>query len=178
MQPRTARELKGIIDAALRGQLDEALARKLHELGPEAVTLASLAMSRRIGEQGAPLARLEGSNGSTSPSTPSGMVPIYTKANKSTRRRKKPGARVGHKGVRRQQPVRIDERETHRLDCCPHCQGPLQRCARSRTRVIEDIPEEIKPVVTEHTIHRDYCPNCKKHALRNAHRFRHTSGAG
>ena len=98
MQPRTARELKGIIDAALRGQLDEALARKLHELGREAVTLASLAMSRRIGEQGVALTRLEGSNGSPSPSTPSGMVPIYTKPNKSKRRRKKPGARAGHKG--------------------------------------------------------------------------------
>ncbi|MCH8150241.1 MAG: transposase [Planctomycetes bacterium] len=30
-------------------------------------------------------------------------------------------------------------------------------------RTIEDIPEEIEPVVTEHTIHRDYCPNCQKH---------------
>lgn len=29
--------------------------------------------------------------------------------------------------------------------------------------MIEDIPQEIKPIVTEHTIHRDYCPRCKKH---------------
>ena len=127
MQPRTARELKGIIDAALRGQLGEALARKLHELGPEAVTLASLAMSRHIGEQGAALARLKGDDGSPSPSTPSGMVPIYTKPNtQKKRRRKKPGARVGHQGVRRERPVRIDERETHRLESCPQCQGPVQ----------------------------------------------------
>jgi len=39
----------------------------------------------------------------------------------------------------------------------------LQRGQRSRTRIIEDIPEIIETVVTEHTIHRDYCPNCKKH---------------
>ncbi len=26
-----------------------------------------------------------------------------------------------------------------------------------------DIPAEITPLVTEHTIHRDYCPSCKKH---------------
>jgi hypothetical protein len=31
-----------------------------------------------------------------------------------------------------------------------------------RTRCIEDIPEGISPVVTEHTIHRDGRPNCKK----------------
>ncbi|GAG31711.1 unnamed protein product, partial [marine sediment metagenome] len=29
--------------------------------------------------------------------------------------------------------------------------------------MIEDIPEEIEPVVTEHTIWRDYCPQCRKH---------------
>ena len=29
--------------------------------------------------------------------------------------------------------------------------------------MIEDIPEEVRPVVTEHTIHRDYCSHCKKH---------------
>jgi hypothetical protein len=39
----------------------------------------------------------------------------------------------------------------------------LQRCQRRRTRTIEDIPEEIEPVITEHTIWRDYCPKCKKH---------------
>ena len=31
----------------------------------------------------------------------------------------------------------------------------------TRTRYIEDIPD-IKPEVTEHTIHRDWCPNCRK----------------
>jgi len=39
----------------------------------------------------------------------------------------------------------------------------LQRCERKRTRTVEDIPEETEPVVTEHTIWRDYCPKCKKH---------------
>ena len=90
------------------------------------------------------------------------MVPVYAKPNKS-KRRKKTGAKPGHDGVRRERPVRIDERKTHRLACCPHCSGKLQRCQRSRTRIIEDIPEVIEPVVTEHTLHRDYCPHCKKH---------------
>ena len=69
----------------------------------------------------------------------------------------------GHKGVWRKTPERTDERETHRLKRCPHCDGRLQRCQRSRGRIIEDIPEEIQPVVTEHTIRRDYCPQCKNH---------------
>ncbi|MBK8915082.1 MAG: IS66 family transposase [Phycisphaerales bacterium] len=37
-----------------------------------------------------------------------------------------------------------------------------QRCNRRRTRITEDLPENIPPQVTEHTIHRDYCPNCRK----------------
>ncbi len=160
MEPRTAKTLREIIDAALGGQLGEALAHRLHGLGPEAVALAVLSMSRHIAGQ----AKLAGKDGSgrISPSTPSGMVPVYAKPNKS-KRHKKPGAKPGHRGVRRERSVKIDERKTHRLECCPHCEGKLQRCDRSRTRIIENIPEVIQPVVTEHTIHRDYCPKCKKH---------------
>ena len=139
MKPGTARTLREIIDAALDGRLDEALAHELHKLGPEAVALAMLSTCRRIAE-------LEGtdSSGQTSPSTPSGMVPIYTKPNTS-KRRKKPGAKDGHEGVRRARPIKIDERKTHRLKRCPHCEGKLQRCQRTRTRIIEDIPEVIEP---------------------------------
>jgi transposase len=97
-----------------------------------------------------------------SPSTPSGMTPVYRKP-AVPRRRKSPGARAGHAGARRKTPERIDARVEHRLEVCPCCSGPLQRCKRTRTRIIEDIPKQITPVVTEHTIHRDYCPNCKKH---------------
>jgi transposase len=164
VKPRTAKTLRGIIEAALRGELDEALARKLHKLGPEAVALATLSMCRRIAEQDAELARLEskGGNAPSSPSTPSGMVPVYTKANKP-KRRKKSGAREGHQGARRKKPVKIDRQETHHLECCPCCGGSLQHCERTRTRLIEDIPEVIEPVVTEHTIPRHYCPHCKTH---------------
>jgi hypothetical protein len=146
-----------LIAAALGGELTETQAQQLYALGPEAVALALLSVSRRIA-----VLQSTGNTSATSPSTPSGMVPVYTKANKS-KRHKKPGAKDGHQGVRRERPVKIDEHQTHRLKCCPHCNGKLQRCDRSRARIIEDIPEVIEPVVTEHTIHRDYCPNCKKH---------------
>jgi transposase len=142
--------LDAILDAAKRGRLSEEQAGGLHALGPEAVTFFALAMARHVG--GAlPL-----------PSTPSAMIPVYQKPT-TARRRKKPGARDGHEGSRRKTPATIDARVEHRLEVCPCCGGPVQRCKRTRTRIIEDIPHEITPVVTEHTIHRDYCPNCKKH---------------
>ena len=157
MQPRKAKSVDALIDAVVRGELDEAHTLQLCAKCPELVTLALLAAGKRIAE-------LQGKcqTQPVSPSTPSGMVPIYTKPN-TPKRRKKPGARQGHPGHRRQTPERINQRETHRLKRCPGCGGPLQRCQHKRTRIIEDIPVEIEPVVTEHTIHRDYCPKCKKH---------------
>ena len=141
--------MNAILDAARRGRLSEEQAQGLHALGPEAVTFFALAMTRLVG--GLPTA-----------STPSAMVPVYQKP-ATSRRKKKPGARDGHEGSRRKTPDRIDARVEHRLEVCPCCGGPVQRCQRARTRIIEDIPHEITPVVTEHTIHRDYCPACKKH---------------
>ncbi|MBL8878367.1 MAG: transposase, partial [Phycisphaerales bacterium] len=76
--------------------------------------------------------------------------------------RKRPGARNGHPGVHRPAPLRIDRCVEHRAACCPDCGGALQRCNRTRKRITEDLPENIPPLVTEHTIHRDYCPRCKK----------------
>ena len=138
----------------LQGRLTEAQAGKLAAAEPEVVRLALMAANAR-------LAQLQSQT--PSPSTPSSMVPVYEKPSTPRRRGKRPGAKVGHAGSRRKAPVEIDAREEHRLAACPCCNGPLQRCKRSRTRIIEDIPKEITPVVTEHTIHRDYCPACRKH---------------
>jgi transposase len=164
--PITLEPLESIVAAALRGELDERCARQLYARGAEAVTFILMAMARRLAEQSLRIAGLQAhaatrNDASVTPSTPSGMIPVYAKPGAS-RRRKKPGAKDGHPGARRARPERIDRYIEHRLPRCPDCGGPLQRCHRSRTRVIEDIPEEITPVVTEHTLHRDYCPNCKK----------------
>jgi len=152
-----------LLAAALRGELNEAQARQLSRRGPEAVAWMLLALAKHIAEQNARLAEGQASSvaSATSPATPSGMIPVYEKP-ATPKRRKRPGARNGHPGARRARPTKIDRREEHRLKCCPHCAGPVQRGRRTRTRIIEDIPEEITPVVTEHTLHRDYCPNCKK----------------
>ena len=146
-------ELDSLLAALFRGELTEAQAIRLAALGPEAVRLALLAANARIGELQPHAA---------SPSTPSGMVPVYQKP-PVTGRRKTPGAKEGHKGSRRKTPSKIDVRVEHRLPACPCCGGELQRCNRARTRLVEDIPHDITPVVTEHTVHRDYCKRCKKH---------------
>jgi transposase len=132
--------------------LTEEQARKIYRQGEEAVVLALMTMARK-------LAALSGAE--PTPTTPSAMIPPYQKPAASSRR-KKPGRKAGHPGCRRKPPERIDHREAHRLPRCPHCQGRLKRCEETRTRYIEDIPEGITPVVTEHTIHRDWCPKCKK----------------
>jgi len=158
-----ANALDELVAALRAGHCDEATARRLYQLGPHAVTLALLSAARRIAE----LQRQD--SGHASPATPSGMMPVYTKPNVGNdrtaagRRRKKPGARQGHPGHRRPKPTRIDQRREHRLKVCPRCGSPLQRCQRTRTRLIEDLPEDLQSQVTEHTIHRDYCPKCKKH---------------
>jgi len=165
MKPGKAKSAGTLIDAAVRGELSKTRAMQLCKDNPEVVTLALLAAGKRIAEQQVVIAEWRGQAGGQqppSPSTPSGMVPIYTKPN-AHKRRQKPGAKIGHEGVRRERPTKIDAYKTHRLKCCPHCDGRLQRCDHTRTRIIEDIPEIIEPVVTEHTIHRDYCPKCKKH---------------
>jgi len=161
MRRTTRVEARDRLVAALQsGVCNEAAAAELYRLGAEAVTLALLAAARRIAE----LQACTADGGS--PATPSGMIPVYTKPNAnapSGRRRKRPGARDGHPGHRRSTPTRIDQRQEHRLKVCPCCGGPLQRCRRTRTRLIEDLPEDLHSVVTEHTIHRDYCPKCRKH---------------
>jgi hypothetical protein len=120
----------------LAGRLTEEQAALLAVAGPEAVRLALLAASVRI----AALGRY-----APSASTPSGAVPPHLKPPAKRRRKKRPGAKAGHPGSRRQAPPAIDARVEHRLPSCPCCGGELQRCKRTRTRVIEDIPEEITP---------------------------------
>ena len=96
------------------------------------------------------------------PAAPSGQTPPYLKPPR-TGRAKKRGARSGHAGHRRPKPARIDRREEHTLAACPNCQGAVTPCAASRTRIVEDIPDDIRPVVTEHTIRRYWCGVCHKH---------------
>lgn len=139
------------IDSQLTREQAEAIVAQ----GNEAAVFALLQLAKRLHETEAKL------NPSASPSTPSGMIPTYEKPSAKDRRKKRPGAKQGHRGRRRTKPKRIDKRVEHRAENCPDCGGSLNRCAESRKRIIEDIPDA-QPEVTEHTIHRDWCPQCKK----------------
>lgn len=142
---------KVLLDASL----SEQQARELFRQGEEAVVFALLELTKRLAEaQGK-------SDPSLTPSTPSGMVPTYKKPPAGRRGKKRPGAKPGHPGWRRQTPERIDWEEEHRAKRCPDCGGRLKRCRETRTRLVEDIPE-VQPEVTEHTIHRDWCSTCRK----------------
>lgn len=152
-------DVKEIVDAILDGTCTEELVRQLYGLGPEAVILAMMAATRQIASL---RAKVDQSTLPADPSTPSGQIPIYAKPNAPKRRRSKRGAKPGHPGHHRDQPLEINRQREHRCPVCPQCGGSLQRGNRKRTRIIEDIPEGIRSEVTEHTIWRDYCPVCKK----------------
>jgi transposase len=127
----------------------------IYEQGPEAVVFALLQMAKLLAEQ------QHKPKPEDSPSTPSGMKPVYEKPT-TPKRRKKPGAKKGHKGTRRPPPPIIHRHVILRLERCPVCQSKLCPCQHPRTRIVEDIPESITPVVTQYTIHRDWCPQCRK----------------
>lgn len=138
------------LEAMLGPALTEEQARAIFRQGEEATVFALLALAQRLANTSTP-----------APSTPSGMTPVYQKAT-SPKRSGKRGRKKGHAGCRRPPPPRIDRREEHTLETCPDCQTPVTPCKDTRTRLIEDIPENIRPVVTQHTIHRYWCSKCAK----------------
>jgi transposase len=136
--------------------LTEEQARQIFSQGEEAVIFALLALAKQLADEKAASA----ADSHQTPSTPSGMKPPYTKPPPKGRK-KKPGRKKGHSGTRRKTPDHVDWEMDHQADCCPDCGGSLNRCNETRKRYTEDIPD-IEPEVTEHTIHRDWCPKCKK----------------
>lgn len=145
------------LDIPLGPSLTEEEADRIYAQGREAVVFALLAMAKQLAEQMAQ----EAATSHQTPSTPSGMQPTYLKPS-AAKGKKKPGRKKGHPGSRRAAPERIDHRVSHRAEVCPDCSGPLNRCAETRTRYTEDIPDKLESEVTEHTVHRDWCPRCKK----------------
>lgn len=134
--------------------LTEQQAREIFRQGEEAVVFALLTLAQKLADpQPSP-------SPVVTPTTPSAMIPPYLKP-KADRRHKRPGRKLGHPGSRRPTPE-SNRRADHRLESCPQCHGPLTRTNQTRTRITEDIPAAITPVVTAHTIHRDWCPRCQK----------------
>ena len=145
-------ELRGIIDAALRGELTEAQADRANDIGREATNAVMLATSARLGE----LASTPG------PHTPSGSIPPYAKP-PARRRRGKPGAVDGHDGHRRPKPEPDERVKVDELKTCPACEGRLMPATRRRKRTIEDMPADARVKATEYSIPSHWCPKCRKH---------------
>jgi transposase len=145
-------ELRTIIDAALRGELDDELARRVVLLGDDAAITLMLAVNARMAE----LAAKPG------PHTPSGSIPAYAKP-PAKRRRGRPGARDGHEGRRRPTPEPDERVEVEELKTCPECEGKVMPATRRRTRTIEDMPEGVRVRATEYSIPSHWCPACRKH---------------
>jgi transposase len=143
------------LEAMLGPHLTADQAAFIFEQGQEAVVFALLALAKQVAETRAVIST------APDPSAPTGQIPPYVKPTAKQRRRTK-GAKPGHPGHRRAKPTRIDHRKEHTLGACPKCGGPVRRGRSSRTRIIEDIPADINPVVTEHTIHRYWCPQCRE----------------
>src|SRR5512147_3191491 len=143
--------------AALQAMLGPGLtadqAALIFQQGQDAVVFALLTLAKQLAEKQALASAPD-------PSTPSGQTPPYVKT-ASKGRAKARGAKPGHPGPRRPPPTRIDRRDGHEPSTCPKCQGRVRPCRSTRTRVIEDIPADITSVVTEHTIHRYWCPQCR-----------------
>jgi transposase len=147
---------ESLLGVLRRGALTEEHAHTIFQQGQEAVVFALLELTKQLAQQQGKTA----AESHQTPSTPSGMKPPYRKPPTKSRKRR-PGAKQGHPGSRRNVPERIDWQVEHRADRCPDCGGRLKRCEETRVRYTEDIPE-IQPEVTEHVIHRDWCPKCKK----------------
>lgn len=142
------------LEALLGPQLTAEDAEAIYAQGREAVVYVLLKLTRQLG------AKAAGGANAVDPSAPSGQTPPYIKPARSKRAKPK-GAKLGHPGHRRPTPPRIDRREEHTLSNCPKCHGPVTRCRSGHTRIIEDIPRDIAPEATEHTIHRYWCSHCR-----------------
>jgi len=143
------------VDRFLAARVTKKESLRFARQDPEVVAFTLLTIQQRISE-----AKNTPASG---PNTPSAAVPPYEKppAPKSKKKRKR-GGQQGHPGRRRNPPPEPDRVRNQRLKDCPDCGRRLQRTGETRERITEDIPEDLKPIITKDIIHRDYCPNCKK----------------
>ena len=87
---------------------------------------------------------------------------IDAKADMGRSRWKKSGRRVGHQGVSRAMPTKIDATVELDQKVCPRCGGVLsENHTDSYTRVVEDIvPARV--VTTKYVVRRRYCCGCRR----------------
>lgn len=77
---------------------------------------------------------------------------------------KKRGGQTGHIGHGRRTPLDIHFFKRAFLGECSECHSPLNRSSSVSTHTVEDIPDldQVKPIVTQYQIERQWCSTCKK----------------
>ena len=89
-------------------------------------------------------------------------TPAFVKEDVSHKVHRKLGAPVGHEGYWRRVPERVDFIKPLQVLTCPCCNGKLSSVQEVRERIVEDLPQISRPVVTKYLIERRYCAQCKK----------------
>lgn len=77
---------------------------------------------------------------------------------------RKRGGQLGHKGRGREKPLDIDKKVDFFLTNCPACDTRLEKSNSFDTHTATDLPhwELMKPVTSEYSINRQWCPKCGK----------------
>lgn len=142
------------LDKLLTNRLSQQEALAFASSGAELIAFTMLALQQRLATVGT----------RAGAHTPPSTVPPYAKPNPKAKNKGKKlrGGQPGHAGKTRAPLPDPDRTRHHQLDRCPECHGKLVVTGETRSRRSEDIPEDLKPVITEDVIHRDYCPQCQK----------------
>lgn len=88
--------------------------------------------------------------------------PYCFKSSNTSKIKKKPGAKKGHKPHNRPMPKEINETRHVPIAVCPDCGHEVSgKLSETRERVYEDIPV-CTPIAVKLLIERRYCHHCKK----------------
>ena len=84
-----------------------------------------------------------------------------------TGEKKKLGGQLGHSGVSRTVPEKIDKQVRIFLKHCPDCNSILKRSDTFETHNVEDIPnfETLNSIVTRYKSERQWCNRCHKEVV-------------
>lgn len=85
----------------------------------------------------------------------------------TTGEKKSLGGQIGHIGIGRKLPEKIDQVVRVFLKVCPHCSLQLKRSGKFETHNVEDIPnfETLNSIVTLYKSERQWCSNCHKEVV-------------
>jgi transposase len=141
------------LDKLLNNRLSQQEALAFASSGAELIAFTMLALQQRLASI----------SPQTGPHTPPSAIPPFAKPNSKSsvqaKGKKKRGGQPGHPGKTRDALPPPDRTRNHQLNHCPESKGKLVVTGETRSRRSEDIPEDLKPVITEDIIHRDYCPS-------------------